>query len=663
MQQTYQPATPVEAHGLHNRPTPGATGLQMDLYASESHEPPEKLLDRNSSGGPEDLAMFGLGKNPKKVLYDDKELNLSEKVSSNLSGENLRDIRAYISIPSVTRTLRTVHRSDFLPGLFRINGKPYSLKGREPFKVLFNHEQPKKLIVMSGRQCGKSVSLAYSEIFDCISIPNFKILYVAPQEVQAQRFGNGYLSESLASCSLAKLLQARDLEGVFTDTKILTAVMHQSFANGSSVQLTYAKTSADRARGITADRIDFDEIQDQLIDNIPIITASLTTSSFQFERYTGTAKTIDNTIESLWQDSSMCEWVMPCEGCGHWNIPNDENGVYSGSLIQADGLHCVKCGKKLDVYHGEWMATYDDKMNEFQGYHTPQIIFPAIVNNPNLWSRVVNNKIRQTESAFKQETLGISCSTGSRIITQKDIDEHSLLPSMLELQKHLNRYPKLVGGLDWGGAEQESFTVHTIIGIRADGRLDVVYAKRYQGFDPDEVLPSIAKAHRFYGCEMLAADYGMGFDKNVLLQKLFGVRMCQMMFCHQNKLLSYSPTLGYPRWTVDKTTALDTLFMAIKNHRMYFPREGFETMTKDLLSPFEEVSDVGGLSRRRYLRNPTQPDDFCMALCFGSMLAMKLIYGSDNIDMIPDTAFNRGITDDSPPDLSILDPADVLTSL
>ena len=53
-----------------------------------------------------------------------------------------------------------------------------------------------------------------------------------------------------------------------------------------------------------------------------------------------------------------------------------------------------------------------------------------------------------------------------------------------------------------------------------------------------------------------------------------------------------------------------------------------------------------------------------MALCFGAMLAMKLIYGSDNIDMIPDTAFNRGITDDeTPPDLHVLDPADVLTSL
>ena len=333
-------------------------------------------------------------------------------------------------------------------------------------------------------------------------------------------------------------------------------------------------------------------------------------------------------------------------------------------MIRSDGLHCVKCGKKLDVTQGEWMATYDDRMDEFQGYHAPQVIFPFLVNNPMLWSRLVANKMRQPRNSFMQETLGIACDVGSRILTQKDIDAHTILPDVMTLQGNLKRYVKRVGGIDWGGAEEKSFTVHVIIGIRADGRLDVIYGKRYHGFDPDEVLPSIAKAHKFYECEMCAADYGMGFDKNVLLQKTFGIRMCQMMFCRQNKLLSYAPTLGYPRWTVDKTTALDTLFMAIKNDRIFFPREGFELLLPDLMSPFEHVTDVGGFTTRKYLRNPNQPDDFCMALCFGSMLAMKLITGGDGIDMIPASAFNRGIVDTSTPvDTSVLDPADVLSNV
>ena len=647
------PGTGDGTHGSRERSTPEEGFPEAPEAAGSTDTPPI----------PADLGLFGRDRDPKKVRFDDRELALSESVSSNLSIDSLRDIRSYVQLPNIAKTLRTVHRSEFLPGLFRFQGKPYSLKGREPFKVLLNNEQPKKMLICAGRQISKSTSLAYTQVFDAISIPNFRILYVAPLEMQTLNFGNGYLTEALHSCELARRLQSRDLEGVFTDTKILTAVMHQSFANGSSIKLTYAKTSADRARGITADRIDFDEIQDQLIDNLPVITASLTTSEYQFERYTGTAKTVDNTIESLWQQSSMCEWVMRCPGCGHWNIPNEEGGVYDGGMIQADGLHCVKCDHRIDVYEGEWMATYEDRLQDFQGYHAPQVIFPFIVNNPSLWGRLVMNKIRQPRGAFMQETLGIACDVGSRILTQKDIDAHSLLPSMLDLQKDLKRYTQFVGGIDWGGAEEASFTVHTILGIRADGRLDCVYAHRYEGFDPDEVLPSIAKAHRFYGCTMCAADYGMGFDKNVMLQKLFGMRMCQMMFCHQNKLLSYSPTLGYPRWTVDKTTALDTLFMGIKNSRIFFPREGFETLTKDLLSPYEHVTDVGGLTRRRYLRNPNQPDDFCMALCFASMLAMKLVYGSDNLDVIPDSAFNRGITDDTPPDLTVLDPADVLTGL
>lgn len=465
---------------------------------------------------PADLALFGRGRDPKRVKYDDRELTLSESVSSNLSVDNLRDIRSYVQLPNIAQTLRTVHRSEFLPGLFRFQGKPYTLKGREPFKVLLNSEQPRKMIICAGRQISKSTSLAYTQVFDAISIPNFRILYVAPLEMQTLNFGNGYLTEALHSCELARRLQSRDLQGVFTDTKILTAVMHQSFANGSSIKLTYAKTSADRARGITADRIDFDEIQDQLIDNLPIITASLTTSEYQFERYTGTAKTVDNTIESLWRQSSMCEWVMPCSGCGHWNIPNEDGGVYDKGMIQADGLHCVKCDKRLNVYEGEWMATYDDRLSEFQGYHAPQIIFPFIVNSPALWSRLVMNKVRQPRGTFMQETLGLACDVGSRIITQKDIDAHSLLPSMLELQGELKRYVKLVGGIDWGGAEEASFTVHTILGIRSDGRLDCVYAHRYEGFDPDEVLPSIAQAQRFYGCECCLDEDSLVLTKTAL---------------------------------------------------------------------------------------------------------------------------------------------------
>ena len=203
-----------------------------------------------------------------------------------------------------------------------------------------------------------------------------------------------------------------------------------------------------------------------------------------------------------------------------------------------------------------------------------------------------------------------------------------------------------------------------VVGIRSDGRIDVLWAKRYIGFDPDDQFIDIAQTCRFYNVEAVAADYGMGFDKNVILEKRFGLTMVQFMFVLQNKLLTYSPTLGHSRWTIDKTSALDILFMAIKNGRLFFPPyEGFEIYLRDLLSPYEEVNETGGLTRRRYLRDPARPDDFCMALCFATMLAMKLLYGEDEINIIPKSAFAGGQVPDGAPADNPVDPQDVLSSL
>jgi hypothetical protein len=262
-----------------------------------------------------------------------------------------------------------------------------------------------------------------------------------------------------------------------------------------------------------------------------------------------------------------------------------------------------------------------------------------------------------------QEVLGISCSVGARIISQRDIDRQSVLPSVAALQKQLRNYVVTVSGVDWGGAEQQSFTVHTIIGIKPDGKIDVLWARRFVGFNPDEVLSEIAKAHRYYKCAMMAADYGMGFDKNVMLEQRFGITVIQIMLLHQNRLFGYSPTLGQHRWTVDKTTSLEILFLAIKYGRIFFPPQSeFKLYTEDLLSPYEEVTESGGLSRRRFLRNPARPDDFCMALNFACLLGMRLI-NSTMLDILPPEALGASDTARTAPAVVDVDPTDVLAAL
>ena len=503
-----------------------------------------------------------------------------------------------------------------------------------------------------------SMSLSRSEGYDLASVNNLQILYVAPLQEQTRRYSDLYFSETIRSCPLLQTLQKPAMLNVLdSDTKIIKATGHQSFANGAGIQFTYAKDSGDRIRGVMADRIDFDEVQDQSAEVIPIVQESLTSSEWGCSRYTGTAKVEENLIETKWRQSSMCEWVMKCEHCGTWAIPNLDGDVLR--MIQADGIHCLHCGKRLNVLNGKWIAAYPDKMNSFRGYHIPQVICPFIVNNKNNWDKLLHKLLNGVLSTFIQENLGISYSVGQRLITMKHLLRQCVLPSAKTLQDEIKRNPAryscIVGGLDWGGAELSSFTVLTIIGIRPNGRIDVLWAERYRGFDPDEQMMNIAKACTFYGVTAIGADIGMGLDKNILLAKRFGLPIVQIQYTRQLKLFGKNQSKGRTNtvqcWTVDKVLALDTLFIAIRNRRIFFPKdEAFRSkFLPDILSPYESTSESGGLTHRLYLRSESQPDDFCHALCFASMVAMRLI-GMAVDDMIPMEAFGGGRVADEAPD-------------
>ena len=556
----------------------------------------------------------------------------------------------------VCESLRNLDRWKLLPLLFRIKNKPFSIDGREQFHVLFAKEMVREQIILSGRQLGKSVSLSRSEIFNLLSMPNYQILYVAPLQEQTRRYSDLYINETIQSCPLAMKLQDSGMAGVLSDAKIIRATGHQSFANGSGIQLTYAKTSADRARGIFCDQLDVDETQDVSGESLPIIQESLTASEFGITRYTGTAKVVENLIEAKWQKSSMCEWVMKCQHCGYYNIPNLDGRVLE--MIQADGMHCLHCGRRLDVSVGQWVAAYPDRMKTFRGYHIPQVVCPFIVDNKNNWDKLLHKLMNGVLATFIQENLGISYSVGQRLLTMQHIRRQCVLPSTKTLQDEIKRNPArysfIVAGIDWGGAELTSFTVITVIGIRANGRIDVLWARRYRGFDPDEQMLDIARICRFYGCVAVAADAGMGLDKNQILSKRFGLPIVQMQYTRQLKLFGKNRSTGRTNvvqcWTIDKVMALDILFLAIRNRRIFFPKEEnfVSTYTPDLLSPYETTTEVGGLTHRLYLRSEAQPDDFCHALCFASMCAMKLM-GMAVDDMIPAEAFGGGFTDEDAP--------------
>lgn len=540
-------------------------------------------------------------------------------------------LQQMLATPEFADELRKIPRHKLLPTLFKIRGIPYSIDDYPQFEPMYAREYTPDMLFMTGRQVAKSSNLSRSEVLDLIQIPNYQVLYVAPLQAQSIRFSNLYLREAINTCGIARKLQSSDCR--LGDGPVIKAVHHQAFLNNSGVQLMYAKTSADRARGITADRIDFDEIQDQLIDHVPIIKESTTNSAWGTHRYTGTAKTCDNTIEDLWQSSSQAEWAVKCGHCGFWNIPNKEMAL---KMISAAGPICAKCGKDIVVRDGHYVHAYPELVEEFPGFHVPQIVVPAIAEDPSKWLKLVSKVHRYPESLVYTEILGISSDVGARLISQIDIDNASILGTHESLRQDLSRYAHIVLGVDWGIAEVTSFTVSAVVGITHTGEIHVLFGKRYIGENPEAILEDLARTFNSYRCRLIAPDFGMGFTNNSILRNR-GMPVSMIQYTVQNSLMNYNELNGIPRWMVDRNTALQLVFWGVKYGKIFFAnKEDSATYTVDLLSPYEHVTEASaGISYKKFLRNPKRPDDFCHALTFAAIMAMKLT-GDSMLSLVPE---------------------------
>ena len=125
-------------------------------------------------------------------------------------------------------------------------------------------------------------------------------------------------------------------------------IFEKQFANGSSITLRYAFLNADRARGVSVWALRLDEVQDLLRANIPVLESCTDHAppAQKFFIYSGTPKSLDNTIEEYRGNSTQGEWVVPCDHCGtpstgrHWNILCEKN-------IGKKGPICERCGKDI----------------------------------------------------------------------------------------------------------------------------------------------------------------------------------------------------------------------------------------------------------------------------------------------------------------------------
>lgn len=515
-------------------------------------------------------------------------------------------------------------RSDIAQALFHVEGQSFSLEDYPMHLAIYDGDYSKMLLKMA-RQTAKSTTGACFMIAESVGTPHFKSYYISPSQEQTRKFSHTRVAKILA--------YSPDLRRGFVGPESIDNVLLRMLRNGSEMAFTYACDDPDRARGYSADRTIFDEVQDILFEAvIPVIEESMANSKHgPYSLYAGTPKTTENTIEFLWQLSTQTEWCMRCDGCAKFTF------IDNVRPLGKTGPICLSCGKNLNPRKGRWIDMKPSAL--IKGFHVSQPIMPRNVpaawptSHPSHgkaikhWQELLDkmNSPIYGEAAFLNECIAVSTSTGVRLLTKEILedlcDERNVL-TRLPLPHSKQGIVKVTAGVDWSGGGGEvkgseglfkSRTVLHINGQTEDGRLKTLFYKIFPNAHAVGWIDEIVELCNAWGVSMVCGDAGEGALPNAELRRQLGDhRVLQVRYGNFSKPFEWNPaSLTYQ---VDRTTMIDNYahFLMIKQ-AIYGSLVQMTPAITDILTVYEEVTTAG---RKVWRHPPMQPDDCLHAQLF-----------------------------------------------
>jgi len=545
------------------------------------------------------------------------------------------------------RRIIKASKSDFVHNLIYLDGSKFDFTGREYLFPLYNRRD-RDVLLKTARQVEKTTYLANNLVVSSVVQPYNKSLYVSPSHTQTRQFSNEKLRPAIEKSPFVRKY--------FQDHAVSTQVFEKGFTNGSYIFLRSAFRSADRTRGISARILCLDEVQDFLGSEIPVIMECTSHFPDAMRLMAGTPKSLDNPIETYWQETSQNEWLVPC-GCGKWNFLDETNigptkDYLSGKL--PPGPICKKCKKLLNVRNGRWMTTCSGK--QIQGYRIPQLMVPWIVGLLDQWMRILWKRDNYPLGQLYNEVLGLSYDSASKPITRDELIE---LCASYDLWDPSNLTSDIIGesrrylltaGVDWGegndGSEKSpsgkirnaSYTVLTIGAYTDQKTWSVKLVKKYEGqeIDPDHVVKDIARICRTLQVQLIGVDWGHGWGVNNHLTRLMTHGTQHIINSHdKHKVVQFQylpklkqrmkwDPLGF-RYHLQRNFMMSELFFDMKHGFIQFPRwTQIERYAKDILAIYSEYVEYR--REMKYDHRSTDPDDWFHSLHYAK-LASDILTG------------------------------------
>jgi hypothetical protein len=492
----------------------------------------------------------------------------------------------------------------FCSACVRLDGVPIRFDGR-PYLPSIYASNARNLVIRASRQVEKSTFVANTIAFELARRPGVSILLVCPRHEQARVFMRSRLQPLILDSPLVRRVLLRGRRRPLQ-------IGHMVFDNGSQLFVRAAFHSGDAARGISADILLVDEVQDIAARDLPVLQETLSHSAIRRTILTGTPKLVENHLEAAFSRSTGNEWIIACPGCGA-NVVLDEDA------LGPHGIVCRHCRAALDPATGRWVPR-NPRSEWGDGYWVNHMMVPWVN-----YDEILERQAMYDRAKFKNEVLGLPTTEGDHIVNRAELEACCSKRPMIEKLSDIPSYGRdhAVLGIDWGGGGTSRTAV--VIGWMRDDYVFEIGA--FHRFRPDEdtgtLLENVAELCRRFRIQYIVADGGgSGHHLNRLL--LDRLQHLTGMYA-----ILYSAATQEPRedgmltkWTVDRSASIGGVFSRVKKRSIVFPR--LEDCGAFLDEFACETAVYDEINRTiRYMHPETMPDDALHATTYALLLAIR----------------------------------------
>ena len=492
----------------------------------------------------------------------------------------------------------------------------------------------KPVVIKKGRQVGATVMAGALDLFftnsGLFNKPNVRVVHLFPALGQVKKFSQDKL-ETLIRTARNDFINENKL---ISSNSVDNLTMKQF--NTGTLWIDSLGTDGDRIRGMTADIIFFDEVQDMFGHAIGNATKILTAAKYGptgqgVQVYFGTPKQKGSYFSTIWDMSDQRYYHLGCVNCREtypFYLPDDDR--WRSIWLSENTVQCPLCGtkqKKVEaIEHGRWVGSKDPDDCEFVGFHINQLYIPYFTKE-NIEKLMPENNPAQTERIWKNEVVGEFYSGAGSPLTKAEIYDKCRDPDRYFSKKINPRDKTVYLGVDWGGKEDDpnsrggqSYSCVVVLSAQPDGTLLVEHAHKLRKNNFSFKKDTIKEMYRRFGVQRGVSDWFFGQDVVHDLQSVYRERFLgaqgsgslikPMKYREDELIISYN-----------KNLLIDELFDLFRKGKIRFPWKSYEHLEwliDHCTSMESKVRITGGQPIKAFVKG-SGPNDGLMALMYAYM--------------------------------------------